>query len=161
MRPANWKRVRPRSLAHAFELCTEYALVKHRRKVPEIAEKMGETASNLYKWMSGCRMPAVLIPAFEHACGIDFVSTYLASTNHRLVIDIPSGRKATAAEIAKLQTSFGVCVALLCQFFAGKTSAEQTRDAIDDSMRQLAWHQVNVDKQLNPELALFDTDVEQ
>lgn len=162
MTAAKWKKARPRDLVHAFELSTEYALAANRRKVPEIAEKMGETTSNLYKWMSTGRMPAILIPAFEHACGCDFVSRYLASSNHRLVIDIPRGRKADASDINDLQESFTDCVGVLVRFFKKKAGAEETVDSIVAAMRKLAWHQENVNKQLSPELALFaDTEVEE
>ncbi len=161
MRPVNWKRARPRDLHHAFELSIEYARVVNRRKVPELAELMGETSSTLYKWTSNCRMPAVLIPVFENACGCDFVSRYLASTRHRLVIDIPRGRKCDASEISSLNIIFANCVSLLAKFFNGKASIEDTSDALDQGMRALAWHQQNVDKHLDPELALFDKDVDQ
>lgn len=161
MRPANWKRARPRDLRHAFELCIEHAREVHRRKVPEIAELMGETTSNLYKWMATSRMPSILIPAFEHACGCDFVTRYLASSNHRLVIDIPTGSKCDATEIADLNALFAECVGNLAKFFDGKASLEETSDSIDRSMRALGWHQENVSKHLVPELALFNMEDEE
>lgn len=161
MRPSTWKRARPRDLRHAFALCVEYARVSHRRKVPEIAHLMGETESNLYKWMSTGRMPASLIAPFEQACSCDFVSRFLASSGNRMVIDIPRGRKCDAGEIAGLNILFGNCVTALSKFFNGVGSREETSDAIDAASRALAWHQENVDKHLSPELALNDTEVEE
>lgn len=151
----DWKKVRPRSLTHAFEVSVAHALAVHRRTVPAIAELMGETTSNLYKWMATGRMPAILIPAFEHACGCDFVTRYLASSNGRLVIDIPRGKKADAGSLARLQTSFGECIALLSRFYDQKAGGEETRAGLDDTMRQLAYHDRNVAKHVAPELHLF------
>ena len=38
----NWKKVQPRDLRDAMDLCTEYARDKHNRSVDQIAELMGE-----------------------------------------------------------------------------------------------------------------------
>lgn len=160
MRPANWKRARPRDLRHAFRLCVEYAREVKRLKVDTIAELMGESVDNLYKWMHSGRMPAILIPAFEHACGTDFATRYLASSNHRLVIDIPHGRKCDATEVAELNALFADCVVNLSKYFNGKAHLEDTIDSIDAALRALAWHQENVGKHFEPELALFDKDVD-
>lgn len=161
MKSANWKKVRPTSVCNAMRLCKDYALAVHRRKVDTIAELMGETADNLYKWMANGRMPAILIPAFEHACGVDYLSRYLASTNHRIVIDIPRGRAPTETEVSDLQEASAECVRHLVRFYKGKALAEEVLDAIAHALRHLAWHQANVQKQTSPELPLFDTDVEQ
>jgi hypothetical protein len=161
MTPAALKKAMPRSLEHAYELSIAYALVVHHRKVPEIASMMGVKTARLYKWLSKLSMPAIAILAFEHACGgCHFVTNYLASSDNRLVIEIPRGRKASASEIAGLQTSFGKCITLLSEFFDGKGAAEETSEGIRTTMRQLAWHQVNVDKQIEPELALFASEDE-
>lgn len=161
MRPANWTRARPHSLPQAFQLCVEYAREVNRKKMPELAELIGKNQASLYKWIADGNMPANLILPFENACGCDYVTRYLGSTRNRMVIDIPRGRKCDATEVAELNVLFADCVAKLAKFFKGQARIEETSDAIDASMRALAWHQQNVDLHMDPTGALFDTEVEQ
>lgn len=160
MRPVIWKRAQPRSLQQAMRMCIEHARVAKRRKMPELAELIGKSEASLYKWTAEATLPSNLIRPFEHACGCDYITRYLGSSDGRMVIDIPRGRKCDAGEVAELNGLFARCVSALSAFFDGKESIENTSDAIDDSMRALAWHQQNVSKHLEPELALFDKEVD-
>src|SRR5690606_16217359 len=75
MKSRRWKSVQPTSLQHAMELCKAYALEKHNLSEQRIAERMGEENQwTLYKWISTGRIPAVKIPAYEAACGCNFVT---------------------------------------------------------------------------------------
>ncbi|WP_216820105.1 hypothetical protein, partial [Zoogloea sp. LCSB751] len=82
--------------------------------VDRVADLMGLPSKwTLYKWLENGRIPAVLIRPFEHACGADYMTLYIAASSNRLVVDIPSGRKATNAEVNELQCSFSDAMGLL------------------------------------------------
>jgi hypothetical protein len=90
----NWKRVAPTTLSNAIELCIEFAKEKHNRSVDRIAELIGlANKYTLYKWIESGKLPAISIRPFEHACGCDFVTRYLAHSAHKLLIDIPSAAR--------------------------------------------------------------------
>ena len=157
MTQRHWKRLRPSSLRHAMELCLEHAREKHRRSVDRVADLVG--LSNkwaLYKWLENGRMPTILLRPFEHACGIDYCTQYLATSAHKLLIDIPAGRGATDLEIADLQTSLTDAVRALIGYHTGKADSATTLAALTDAMSGLAWHRENVAKAHEPELALFE-----
>ena len=141
----NWKRVTPNSLRDALRLCKDHALEKKSLSVERIADL-------LYKWLSNGRMPAMLIPSYEHICGIDFVTRWLAASAGRLLISVPTGRKASATDMQALQEVLNTAVGQLLQFYAGKTEAPDTLAAIQQAMEGLAWHRGNVEKHLTPEL---------
>lgn len=155
----NWKRVRARSLREAMELCIEFALDVHRRKVPEIAELMGVPSHfTLYKWLESARLPAVMIRPFEYACGCTFVTDFLGSSAHKLVIDIPKGKPSGALEITDLQGRLSDAVGSLIRFYQGGADAEQTEAALTGVMTDLAFHRENVKRAAQPELGLFGGD---
>ena len=67
-----WKRYQPATLREALQGCKQYAQEARHLSVERIAERMGlEDHWSLYKWVANGRMPAVLVPAYEHACGIN------------------------------------------------------------------------------------------
>ena len=153
----NWKKVRANSLRHAMELCLEFAREKQNLSVDRVADLMGLPSKwTLYKWLENGRIPAVLIRPFEHACGADYMTLYIAASSNRLVVDIPSGRKATNAEVNELQGSFSDAMGLLIRFYQGHSAAEDTITALNHVMGGIAWHSENVSKSQTPELAMFD-----
>lgn len=161
MASRNWKRLQPHSLRHGMELCLEYARETRRLSVDRVADLIGlANRWTLYKWLESGRLPAVLIRPFEHACGADYVTRYLAATAQRLLIEIPTGRRCDAADINGLQASFTTAVGLLIRFYEGTASAEDTLAALTDALNGLAWHRVNVAKAQAPELPLFTTEGE-
>ena len=99
MTHAPLKRQRANSLVHALRLCKEWAQAKRHLSVERIADRMGTTHDSLYKWLATGRMPAILIPAYELACGCHYVSEWLAASADRLVVDMPTGRKAEGTEL--------------------------------------------------------------
>lgn len=148
----DWKRTQPTSLVHALRLCKDHALEKKNLSVERIADLMGVTTDSLYKWLSNGRMPANLIPAYEHICQIGFVSRWLAVSDGKVVIDIPTGRAATALDVHQLQGTLNSAVGSILDFAAGKADADATLAAINAGLAGLAWHRANVEKHLQPEL---------
>lgn len=160
MTKRNWKKVRPQSLRRAMELCLEHARERHL-SVDRVAELMGLSSKwALYKWLESGRMPAVLIRPFEHACGIDLVTQYLAYSAHKLLVDIPDGHRARDTEINDLQGSFHAAVGALIQFYQGNADASEALAEIHTVMSDLAFHRENVAKAQAPELALFEVEEE-
>ncbi len=146
-----WKRIQPNSLRDAMRLCKDYAHEKKNYSVERIADLMGITADLLYKWLANGRMPAASIPLYEHVCGINFVTRWLAASTGHLMIAIPSGRNASAQDMQQLQEVINTAVGKLLQFYGGKAVADETLAAIQQGMEGLAWHKGNVEKHLQPE----------
>lgn len=145
------------SLRDAMDLCLAHALEKHHRSVDRVADLMGLSSKwTLYKWMESARLPANLIPVFEHACGAHFVTAYLGQAAHKLVVDMPAGKAVKAQEINTLQGSFTHAVGLLIQFYQGQAQADETVQALTEVMGALAWQRENVAKTQAPELDLFE-----
>lgn len=156
----NWKTIQPQSLTHALRLCKDFAIERKRLSVERIADLMGLTHDSLYKWLSTGRMPAVLIPAYEHACGVQFVTRWLAVSSGKLIIDIPTGKQATAEEIQSLQLNINRSVTQLLQFYAGEAEVEDTLASIQVALEDLASHRANVLIHQAPELDFNGNDDE-
>lgn len=152
----NWKRVRPTSLVEALRLCKAYALERKNLSVERIADLMGVSRDNLYKWLGTGRMPANLIPAYEHTCGAHFVSDWLAASAGRMAIPVPTGRRVEAADMVELNSGFAQALQLLTDFYAaaGKADPAATLDALQAHLQQVAFHQHNVATYATPELDL-------
>lgn len=153
----NWKRVQANHLNQSMELCLEHARDKHNRSVEGVAALMGVNHWTLYKWLESGGMPARLIKSFEHVCGIDFVSRWLAMHDNKLVIDIPKGRNGNADDIMALQESSTDAVSALLRFYNNKADIDETLVAVQNALERLAWHKVNVQKYHQPEIP-FDED---
>lgn len=155
----NWNRVQPTNLTHAIELCAEYGREKRNLSVERIAELMGEASHHaLYKWMAEGRMPMNKLRPFEHACGANFVSRYIAHSAGLLTIAIPRGAKAEARDINSLQADLTSAVAALIKFHDQKAPAQDCLASIKTAMESLGWHHANVEKTDQPELGLFEED---
>ena len=154
MTRAPLKRQRANSLVHAMRLCKEYAQSKRHLSVERIADRMGATHDSLYKWLATGRMPAILIPAFELACGCHYVSEWLAASADRLVVDMPTGRKAEGTELLDMNSSCAAALQLLTQFYAAPHAAdpEATLAALRLHLEQVAYHHHNVAQYATPEL---------
>lgn len=158
----DWKHARASSLREAMYLCLEHARVRYNRSVDRVADCMGlGTKWPLYKWMENSRLPANLIPALEHACGVHYVTEYLAQAAHKMMVAIPTGRAASQMDMAELQLSFAEAVNSLAKHYEGKTDAETTIAAITRAMAGLAWQRENLSKSKAPELDLFPHDQEE
>lgn len=155
MTSSNWKKLRPRSLPHAMELCLAFAKEKHHRSVDQVADLMAlPNKWRLYKWVENADMPSRHILGFEHACGIDFMTQYHAHASRRLLIDIPIGRQVEAADLHALQAMTNNAVGALIAFAAGSATSEDVIAATTQAMEGLAWHRANASKHQQPELEL-------
>lgn len=152
----NWKKVQPSHLNQAMELCLAYARDKHNRSVEGVATLMGVNHWTLYKWLESGGIPARLIKPFEHACGIDYISRWLAMSDNKLVIDIPNGRDGNADDILALQEASNEAVGALLKFYNQQADRQQTLDAVQNALERMAWHKGNVEKFHQPELPMED-----
>ncbi len=151
MKGRNWKRVQPNSLRDALRLCKDHALEKKNYSVERIADLMGITGDLLYKWLAKGSMPATSIPTYEHICGINLVTRWLAASTGHLMIAAPTGRNATAQDMQALQEVLHAAAGQLLAFYGGKAEADAVLAAIQQGMEGLAWHKGNVEKHLQPE----------
>ncbi|KAB2899861.1 MAG: helix-turn-helix domain-containing protein [Dokdonella sp.] len=154
MRKRAWNHWQPSCLPDAVEGCLGYALDKHRRSVDQVADLVGESKWTVYKWVQSGGIPARKIAGFEHACGAHFVTRYLAASSGKLLVDVPTGRRATPSDIAALQASCTAAVSALIDFSAGRTSAADTHAALTAAMTALASERVQVERHEQPELDL-------
>lgn len=154
MNRRNWKNARANSLTHALRLCKEYAQDRHNLSVERIGDRMGVSHDNLYKWLATGRMPAILIPPYEHACGAHFVSDWLAASAGRLVVPMPTGKAAAEADLLAVNASCAAALTLLTQFYTDPATADlaATTDALRAHLEQVAFHQANVARCAAPEL---------
>jgi transcriptional regulator with XRE-family HTH domain len=150
----NWKRVRPSSAIEALRLCKEFAQEKKNLSIERIADRMGVSHDSLYKWLATGRLPYILVPAYEHACGCHFASEWAAASAGKLVISMPAGRAATQTDLVELNGCFGAALQLLSDFYAapGRADATETLAALTAHLQQVAWHHANVGQHSNPEL---------
>lgn len=149
----NWKRTQPTSLRHALELCKEHARERLNKSVERIADDMGLADHwSLYKWFQNGRMPLNLVRPFEMACGIDFVTRWMAASSGRLLVEVPTGRSLTHNDIVELHNNFGAALKLLTDFYAKPGDPTATAAALTSHMEHVAWHRANVATHQNPEL---------
>jgi len=148
----NWKAVRPLDLQSAMEWCIKYAKAKHNCSVDTIADLMGVNKWTLYKWIADADMPARLIHAFEHACGINYVSRYLIESRGQMVVDTPRGRQCDAKDVHQLQTTYNNAIGMLLKFYDELGEVDETLAELQNALEQTSWHQHNVKKCRQPEL---------
>ncbi len=150
----SWKHPQPTSLQEAIRACVEHAKRAHNRSVETVAELMGmESHWAIYKWMESGSIPGHRIRSFEFACGCEHITRYLAIKAHKLVIDIPTGRKATPEQIHRLQLHVSDAVGHLLSFYQDQSeeSAQAAIWSVTEAMEEMAAHQGNVEKSLQPE----------
>lgn len=135
-----------------MELSIDHAREVMHRKVEAVAELMGlESHWNIYKWMQNGGMPTRYIRAFEHACGINLLTRWLAASTGHLMIAAPTGRTATPQDMQALQELLHAAAGQLMQFYSGKSAADTVLASIQQGMEGLAWHKGNVEKSVQPE----------
>lgn len=155
MNVKRWKSYRPTSLRDALQACKEVARVRHNLSVERIAERMGlEDHWALYKWIASGRMPVVLVAAYEHACGCDYVTRWLATTAGKLLVDMPKGLTPQPGDLPAMNTGFAQAMQLLADFYgaAGQADPASTLEALRAHMEQVAFHHKNVAAYATPEL---------
>ncbi|MDD2721642.1 MAG: hypothetical protein PHH47_10085 [Gallionella sp.] len=149
----NWKRVQPASLQEATRLCIDHAKEVHHRSVDGIAALMGlSNQFTLYKYIESGGMPTRLLPVFEHACGCDFVTRWLAHSRGSLLIKVPTGRSVKPHELGEIHQSFIDSIGALARFYEGKEGAQETLNRVTEMLESLAWHHGNVQQHIQPTL---------
>ncbi|MDZ7655593.1 MAG: hypothetical protein U0997_06580 [Sulfurimicrobium sp.] len=152
MNRRNWKKVNPRSLREAMELCKDHAQAVHHRSVERIAELAGEESQwTVYGWLRDGSIPGKKIMAFQHACGCDFITRWLSHSAGKLLIDMPHGRQIDAEDVHQLQGVLNAAVGALLGFASGGLDADQVGSELNAAMEALAWHRENVSKTRQPE----------
>ena len=155
MKRRNWKGVQPTSLRKALELCKDHAQDMRRLSVERIAERMGEESHwTVYGWLRDGSIPARKIVAYEHACGCNYVTRWLAAAEGNLLVPIPTGRTVEGEGVMGMHKSFSVAMEHLVQFYAGRAQAEDTLAALTTLMEDVAWHHGNVGQYHQPALEL-------
>jgi hypothetical protein len=153
MNRRNWKTIRPTSLVEALRLCKDYAADKSNLSIERIADRMGVTHDSLYKWLGTGRLPAILLPGYEHACGCHFASDWLTAHAGKLAIPMPTGRTASSGDMVALNSGFAQALQLLTDFYAAPAAdPTATLAALHQHLQQVAWHHANVGQHANPEL---------
>lgn len=156
MTKRSWKNVHPNSLRHAMELCIEHAEQKKNLSKERIADHMGlESHWVFYRWLKSGRMPANLIRPFEYVCGINLMTEYLATSAHKLLVSMPTGKGGSAVDINELQASFSEAIGLLIRFYQSQDKVDETLASLTGVMQEMAFHRENVNKGTYPELELF------
>ncbi len=147
-----WKALPVNSVVDGIRAAVMHARVMHNLSVEQVAERSAMSHHDLYKYMGNGRMPAMLIPAFEHASGCHLLTDHLSLQAGRIVIPIPAGRTASAQDVNKLQALLTEAVGQILAFSDGRTKADDALAAIHAGMAGLAWHRVNIAKHAQPEL---------
>lgn len=149
----NWNLKRSTSVRHGMELDVAHGQAVHGLSVARIADLIGMSSHfTLYKQMENGRLPAVLIPAFEHACGSNFLLQYLAHSAGFLLVKVPTGRKAEHRELNELSRFAHEVLALLIQFYDSQEGVDEAFHAVTRLMEDLAFQRGNIEKYQQPEL---------
>ncbi|MFZ2269082.1 MAG: hypothetical protein WAV95_16015 [Azonexus sp.] len=146
------------SLGDAIQQCLDHGLKNYNRGPKRIAELMGIKIDTFYKWLSENRIPANMIGPFENACGATFLTQYLCAQAHLLAVEMPRGKKVSAADVNDLHTHFAESMGLLIAFYKGESDQDETVASLQALMGQVAWHKANVERAASPELELFGAD---
>ena len=145
----------PSSLDDAIQ-CQLAAAEKSGLVPKRMADLMGVDIKTYYRWMAESSMPLNRIRQFETFCKASYISEYLCTAQGgRVVITIPTGKKAKASDLGEMQANFGKVVMLLEQFYRDKADLPETMDALNEVLSQVAYHRENVAKTATPELELF------
>ncbi|WP_087863755.1 hypothetical protein [Comamonas thiooxydans] len=152
----NWKRFRANNFLEALRACKDYAQERHGRSVARLADHTGATEDTLYKWIGTGRIPGILIPTYEMACGAHFVSDWLASSAGRMVIPMPTGRKATEAELLQIGEDCATAMRKLAAFYAdpAKVDTAELMELLQRHLEQVAFQHHNVGQYTAPQLEL-------
>ncbi len=154
-RKTSIKSFRPKTLSEAAEACLEHA-AKKGRPAKVMADLMGVELKTLYRWQADTSMPLNRIRQFETFCGASYISDYLCLAHgNKVVIDIPTGKRADITDLAELQGNFAEALALLARFYRDGNGVDETISALTLTLSNLAYQRSNVQKSHQPELSLF------
>lgn len=151
----HWKSV-PTSIRSALEMDKAEGIRRKRMSVERLAELYAVRPSVLYKWMEDETMPVNRCAAWVEGTGGKHLVRFLAVQAGGLFIDIPTGRKTTAADINALQSVLNDAVGALLSFNQGAIDKEACVAQLMSGMEGLAFHRENVMKGAQPELEFGD-----
>ncbi|KZE34575.1 hypothetical protein [Crenobacter luteus] len=122
----------------------------------KMADLMGVEVKTYYRWLADSSMPLNRVRQFEAFCKVSHISEYLCTAQgNKVVVAIPSGKKAAVAELAEVQANAADAMALLARFYQDKVGLAETVAALTTVLSQVAYHRENVMKTGEPELELF------
>ncbi|WDE07269.1 hypothetical protein SG34_010465 [Thalassomonas viridans] len=134
----------PTSMIDAVQKTKEHGLVNNQMSVGRIADQMGVSKETLYKWLATAKVPANKIISFEHSCGINYVTQYLAHSQDLLLISAPTGDKPLNTDIADLQIFMTEVAKHLLLCSQGKSELQEVINKIRTLMQDLAFHESNI-----------------
>ena len=140
MRRLNWKKLYPRSLNHALQMCKELAGQK-RMNVERMADQLGCTPDTLYKWLAEARMPLNQLIRFESVSGAPLVTQYLANSHGYLLVPMPAGKKADQLEMSELTIFTNEVLIALAKCYEGEAEPEATSDKLMHLIEELAFQE--------------------
>ncbi|AOJ13179.1 MULTISPECIES: hypothetical protein [Burkholderia] len=160
MRKHHRKSAPATSLRNAFDRNTA-AADANRRPAKVMADLMGVELKTYYRWLSDMSMPVNRVLQFEEFCGAHQISEFLSvADGSRIVIDVPTGRRPTIADLSALQSAFADAAAVLCRYYTTGEEQAHAIGALTHAMIQAAFHRANVAKDQAPELPFDDVEAE-
>lgn len=145
----------PTSLDEAIERQLD-AAAKLGLVPKKMADLMGVEVKTYYRWLAESSMPLNRVRQFEAFCKASHISEYLCTAQgYKVVIAIPSGKKAAVIELSEVQANAADAMALLARFYQDKVGLDETVSALSRVLSQVAYHRENVLKAGEPELELF------
>lgn len=131
------------SVTQAIGACVRHARQTHYRSIAELAKTMLVSTDSLYKWVQTGRIPAVEIPNFEKACGIDALSRALSRAAGNIAVCHPQGEQRKEVTTNHLQQQFHQLVGQLLDDAADGEVKIGAINAVMDLLAQLreniAW----------------------
>lgn len=155
MNKRHWNQVIPRSLTESLQLTKEFAICTKQLSVPRIADRLGRTPDSLYKYLGDASMPVNLLIPFMEACHRTYPLQYLAHSMNYLLVPMPRGRKAEHKALVQLNLFCTAVMGKLLSLQAGECSQQEVVDHLTVLMENLAYHRLEAQKHLQPELNLF------
>jgi len=154
MRRLSWKKLYPRSLSHALQLCKELAAQKNMN-VERMADQLGSTPDTLYKWLSSGKMPLNQLIRFE-SVSAPLVTQYLANSHGYLLVPMPSGKKADQLQMGELTIFTNEVLIALTKCYEGQEAPEATSDKLMRLIEELAFQKGEVEHHRQPMLGGLD-----
>ncbi len=139
-----WEWVVSESQQSAIRSSLEYAQCQHKRSVACVADQVGVNVDEVYQWLAVGSMPSNKICGFESACGIDYVTSHLAYSGNRILVDIPV-EVESHFEVLALRYNFTDIVKLLVSFYHSEIDAEETIETISAVISDLSSQCARVD----------------
>lgn len=140
------------SLTHALDLSEKHAMQKHRRDARRLMDMLGEQRHTYYRWVGEAKLPICKVLAFEAATDSCFITQYFAQANNKMLVDIPSGYKATRRDWQELASYTQEVLGMLLAFDEKGTKPEETAHAIKTLIEDFAYHRTRVSKHGQPDL---------